>query len=517
MIILYHLDNKALNYEDTETGAFIKCSVTNIQECLHILSIKYSNTLLVWCHQSLKSYINKEKLKKLFHHQLILASYSISGDYIISKDIGFVDQHCFINVKRDVTYPTWLMSSDIGGVYSNILLKSEKLFRVKQSFSEFLCSLAKLNMPKGLLCYSEPSFLLKECKKTSLNVKKNNSTLFKFVKKHYKIQWIFILIINQFIYNKKLPLVAFFKSLFVKKQVDFSNDFSDVIIKSTKKITKKESFNIDVLIPTLGRKEHLHNVLIDLSKQTLLPKKIIIVEQNRDENSVSDLGFLKEEWPFKIDHTFTHQLGACNARNIALSKVTESWVFLADDDVRFNVSLLDKILVEINKYGTDSVVMGCLQKGEINKNEIIKQSEHFGSGTSIIKACFLKNIKFKKEHEFGYGEDNDFGMQLRGIGVEIIGVPKICMLHLKAPTGGFRHKFTPLWDNDKVKPKPSPTVIAYNLKHVTREQLKGYKTILFIKFYNRQPIKNPLSYFKSFNERWDLSIKWAKKMMENEV
>jgi hypothetical protein len=108
-------------------------------------------------------------------------------------------------------------------------------------------------------------------------------------------------------------------------------------------------------------------------------------------------------------------------------------------------------------------------------------------------------------------------MQLRGVGVEIISVPKINMLHLKARIGGFRHEFKPIWDNEKVKPKPSPTIMAYNLKHLTREQLNGYKTLLFIKFYNTQSIKNPLSYLKTFNERWGLSIKWAKKMMENEV
>jgi glycosyltransferase involved in cell wall biosynthesis len=516
MIILYHDAFHAINYEDSETNTILSCSETNIQKCLYSLSQKYTNTLLIWCHHTLKDFINKKNLEIIFHHQLILASYSINGEFVISKEIGFVDQHCFINVKNDVKYPTWLMSSDIGGINSNVILKSKPLININQSFDEFLCSLAKLNMPKGLLCYSEPKLFLKLPENLLLTRKNNNSTLFKFVKRHYKIQWVFILLLNKFIYNRQFPFAAFIKSFFVKR-INFSSDFTDLILKSTKETIAIQNFNVDVLIPTLGRKEHLHNVLKDLSKQTILPQKVIIVEQNGDENSVSDLDYLNNDWPFKIDHTFIHQLGACNARNIALSKVTGNWVFFADDDVRFKVGLLEKTLVEINKYGAKSIVLGCLQKGEINKNEIIKQSEHFGAGTSVVKASFLKNIKFKKEHEFGYGEDNDFGMQLRGVGVEIISVPKINMLHLKAPVGGFRSKYKPLWNNDEIQPKPSPTVMAYNLKHLTKEQLCGYKTLLYTKYYTKQTIKNPIHYIIRMKKQWNVSVSWAKIMMNNGI
>ena len=47
-------------------------------------------------------------------------------------------------------------------------------------FDYFLCSLAKLLMPKGLLCYSEPR-LLKQVPK-AVQTKKSTYTLFRFVK-----------------------------------------------------------------------------------------------------------------------------------------------------------------------------------------------------------------------------------------------------------------------------------------------------------------------------------------------
>jgi hypothetical protein len=191
-------------------------------------------------------------------------------------------------------------------------------------------------------------------------------------------------------------------------------------------------------------------------------------------------------------------------------------VFFADDDVRFENDLLERSLAKINEFGTGCIVMGCLQKGEEQSTTVIKQSEHFGSCSSLLKVSLLNGAYFKKEHEFGYGEDSDFGMQLRYHGNEILSVPEVSMLHLKAPIGGFRTKISFKWDKEVIQPKPSPTVMSYNLKHLTKEQLNGYKLLLFIKFYSKQSIKNPFKYFNTFKERWNMSVKWATKLMENE-
>ncbi len=57
--------------------------------------------------------------------------------------------------------------------------------------------------------------------------------------------------------------------------------------------------DIDVLIPTIGRKPFLYDVLKDLSKQTILPKNVIIIEQNPLAGSTSELDYLQDKnWPF---------------------------------------------------------------------------------------------------------------------------------------------------------------------------------------------------------------------------
>jgi hypothetical protein len=51
---------------------------------------------------------------------------------------------------------------------------------------------------------------------------------------------------------------------------------------------------------------------------------------------------------FNIRHKFTHQTGACNARNLALSHVESEWVFFNDDDNKFSCDLIENVFEESN-------------------------------------------------------------------------------------------------------------------------------------------------------------------------
>jgi hypothetical protein len=45
--------------------------------------------------------------------------------------------------------------------------------------------------------------------------------------------------------------------------------------------------------------------------------------------------------------------------------------------------------------------------------------------------------------------------------------------------------------------------------HKTKQQLFGYRTTLFFKFYKFQSVKNPFLYYKLFKKQWSVSVKWA--------
>ncbi|NJX15051.1 glycosyltransferase family 2 protein [Tamlana crocina] len=512
MIVLVHENNRPLQVLDASLNE-LKFSVEpSIMETMFALAKTFPDDIIMWCYKTYVKYINTSEISNIFYHKQIMASFSVCKTSYIPKAIGFIDQSVFVNVKYDVRYPTWLMSSDIGGVSAEFLNATNGI-KSCQNFDYFLNSLAKLAMPKGLFCYSEPKFL-KELPGHGIQTKKaSTGELFQFAKQHYKWVWTYMLLLCQIIYHKRITFFSFVRSLFYKKR---SVTFQSLEIQSSKVVVNKKE--IDVVIPTIGRKQYLYDVLKDLAVQTLLPKNVIVVEQNPSEKSVSELNFLTEDdWPFKIKHVFTHQTGACNARNIALDLVESEWVFLNDDDNRFEVHLLKSVFEKIEQYGVDVLTTEYLQKGETlpRQYNYTHQTGIFGSGCSVVKTESLKDIRFNMALEFGYGEDTDFGRQLRNSGNDVIFFPDLKIVHLKAPMGGFRTKFFHPWEKEKEQPKPSPTVMYVRKKFYTDEQFLGFKCISFFRYYSQQKNKNPFSYFSKFIRDWKLSIFWADKLEQH--
>jgi glycosyltransferase involved in cell wall biosynthesis len=261
----------------------------------------------------------------------------------------------------------------------------------------------------------------------------------------------------------------------------------------------------------------LYNVLKDLSNQTILPKNVIIVEQNADPNSVSELDYLfNDQWPFNIRHNFIHRTGVCNARNLALQQVTSEWILLGDDDNRFKSDLIQNLLDQIRSLGKKVVTTVYIQPNEKQTFFKTSQTQIFGGGNSLLNSKLLEKVKFDSAYEFGYGEDNDFGMQIRNLGEDVIFASDILITHLKAPIGGYRIKHKNEWDDEKYVPKPSPTIMLFNQRYLTDEQILGYKLLLFIKFYRGQSIKNPFRYISQMNKRWNSSLYWS-KILENKM
>lgn len=509
MIIIYHNIDKVISVQDKLNATDIEFDTSySVSQILFSMAKTYPNRLIVWAHQKIEKSIAFELFEIIFHHDAIIASYSTSQNFSIPDSIGYVEQSPFIKIKAEVCYPTWIMSSTIGGAKGEILNKFDYLNNYKFSFPILLNHISKKAQKIGVLCYSDPRLL----KDNTIIINENKSNIFRFIKQHYKYRWLFILLVNMMFYEKRLPLINFFKAIISKKIRHPKIDISDVHIKSN---INPPEFTIDVIIPTIGRKPYLKNVLLDLSKQTLLPQSVIIIEQS--QHGISELDYLNDNWPFEIKHQCVSQFGACNARNLALQEVTANWVFFADDDIRLEQYTLNEIVKFICKYGINALSVSCLQKDETSQDNFICQSENFGSGTSIVNYDAIRGCFFKKEHELGYGEDIDFGMQLRNTGTDVIFNPKIRMLHLKAPIGGFRTKLPLLWEEAQIQPKPSPMVMAFKLKHYTNAQLLGYKTILFFKFYKRQQIRNPLRYLNTMNKRWRMSIIWAKQLMSYDI
>jgi len=509
MIVVCHQNNKVVKVCRDEEVVSFETSL-NIASTLMALAKKNPTDRIIWSHATIESNINWDALDEIFHHDRIMASFNNTQKDFFSDGVGYIDESIFINVNKSVSYPTWMTTSALGGISSKALLQFENAIDLESDFDYFLHSIAKMGALKGLFCYSEPRLVID--KTISVPVKMANVyTLFRFAKQHYRTRWIFILLLNFIVFEKRFPIFALLFSLRFKKRNKTSIDLSKIPVQSKLKVIKTKT--IDVIIPTIGRKDCLYDVLQDLAKQTHLPQNVIIVEQNPIAESISELDYLTtEQWPFVIKHIFTHTAGACNARNVALSQVSSEWVFLNDDDNRFDENLINDIFCKIEQLGICVATTSYLQKNEKLVYNHIHQTDIFGSGNSFVKSSCLENVFFSMALEFGYGEDFDFGMQLRNKGIDVIYFPTPSILHLKAPFGGFRIKPKFPWIDEKYQPKPSPTMMYIKQKYLNPKQLEGYKLRFFMKSIRKESFFNWFKFYTSFAKRWNVSVDWSKKI-----
>jgi glycosyltransferase involved in cell wall biosynthesis len=513
MILLFHNSEQITSclLNGKELPSFNGSSLVN---SFFDIAKAYPEELLVWAHETYKDHINEGAFSEIFHHQRIMASYTFSS--YLPETIGYIEHSPFIKVNFDVTYPTWRMHQDIGGMFSSAILALEQSIQKSQNFNIVLHSLGKIGQSQGLLCYSEPKLLKPEVAINQLpDLKATTTDLFIFVAKHYKWVWKHFLLINYSIYLSRFPLAAWLKSCFNSQFPAKINLLEQVALPLLKPIDTSK-INLDVIIPTIGRKAYLYDVLTDLTHQTLLPKCVIIVEQNPDTGSKSELDYLQTKtWPFKIIHQFTHRTGACNARNVALDLVKADWVFLADDDVRVLPNYLEDSLNFLFQFNSKVLVTECLREGEKSQNIKIKSWATFGSGTSLVCSNVIGDIRFNRALEFGYGEDVDFGMQIRNLGFDILFSTSTVLKHLKAPIGGFRTKPNLSWQNAVPLPKPSPTVLLSKILHLTPEQVLGYKSLLFFNTLKSKGFHHFFSHLSYFKKAWATSLCWAKKLNSN--
>ncbi|MDI1305634.1 MAG: glycosyltransferase [bacterium] len=510
MLVVYHQNNRITKVISATNESIVVNVNESIAAGLMALAHQFPKAKIIWCNQLLENSLNLDGINMLFHHDKMMLSYTATATGFLGNRIGFVEESPFIKVNKKGTYPTWLMSSEVGVIHASALNLIGSEIKTDTNFDYFLNSVAKVGMILGLLCYSEPQLLLNDSQDIT-HQEANLFVLFRFVKQHYKKRWIVLLFLNLFVFEKRFPIFPFLYSLFFKNRKKTALSLDSIPVQSTLAVVDKKT--IDVIIPTIGRKQYLYAVLQDLAQQTHLPVNVIIVEQNSQQDCVSELDFLTNEtWPFIIKHTFTHQAGACNARNLALNQVESEWVFFADDDIRFDIDFFKNVFYKICQFGAKVITTSCLQQNEPQRYSITNQSGIFGSGNSFVKVSCLAAVSFDMALELGYGEDIDFGMQLRNKGFDVIYFPEIRILHLKAPLGGFRIKVKQLWDNDNVQPKPSPTIMYVFLKHYTQQQLLCYKLVSFFKLLKKESIFNGFTFFKEYQKKWEQSLYWANKI-----
>ena len=423
----------------------------------------------------------------------------VSNSNMFNEDLEYIEDRPFMNINEDVIYPTWVKGTSL--IYIHASLVNQVRDKVAQDLGllYWINTVSKLTRAPGVLSYQAPVAPLLE--------KMGTLDLYRFVAEHYKKRWTLLLLFNHIYYEKRFPFYAFAKAQFYKQR---QLELDIASLQRTASNTETDQLDYDVIIPTVGRPQYLYDVLKDLNKQSIVPSKVIIVEQDGDKKAQSLLDeILSTQWNFELAHNFTHITGACRARNEGVLLSTSPWILFFDDDVRVEKNFISQAVQFISNTKAKCITFACLQDGEKEEQLAYKQWESFGSGCSLVHKDIFSKCSFDMALEHGYGEDMDYGMQIRNLGEDIIYAPQIQIRHLKAPVGGFREPHTFPWESDEVQPKPSPQIMYFRKKNFTEKQLQGYKMMQFFKTYGFFKTKNPYKHIKKFKKAWAQSEKWA--------
>jgi glycosyltransferase involved in cell wall biosynthesis len=481
-----------------------------IVKAMFTLAQKSHNTLIGWCHEAYVNSTNMAKWETLVNHELELITYEPSGKYWIDNRIGYVDfTSPFIhNIPSNIRFGTWQASASIGLISSETLLQFSAIGNKVNDIRTLLVAIGKIGETLGLFSYSEPLLINSPSENPHLQASSIKATL-QFIKSYYGLKWTLFFILCNLIYKNKLRLDWLLMSLFIRKLPSIKTLTTLKNLENNEIISSNDT--IEVIIPTLGRAHTLKDVLDDLSNQSLLPNTVIIVEQISTANGVSELDYLNNiKYPFSIKHKLIHELGACNARNVAITNLGQSeWVFFADDDIRIDSDTLINTIAKCKQYKLDAITIAVYQRHEqIERKKYPIVWNNFGSGCSIVKTIYVTTTNFDLNFEFGFGEDTDYGVSLRRKGCTIGYLAQNPILHIKAPIGGFRTQFVHPWSYEETK--PSPTILNHYLKNLSSFQLNGYQLFFMI----NQILKKRDCCFNKMRKRWLNSLKWANQFQQ---
>ena len=126
----------------------------------------------------------------------------------------------------------------------------------------------------------------------------------------------------------------------------------------TADVNEKKQSGISIIIPTLGRKKELYDLLesIRLTVDRLC-YEIIIVDQNRD-GLLNDL--LQTAGNLPIQHCLVPFSGLAQARNFGIKKAAMPYLFFADDDMRFLPGALQRSWDFLENNKEFWAVSGCM-------------------------------------------------------------------------------------------------------------------------------------------------------------
>jgi glycosyltransferase involved in cell wall biosynthesis len=424
------------------------------------------------------------------------------GGSRMAPSLGLVDfdSPWLLDAPPGCRFDTWLISP-AAGIARGAALRAVGIEPDGWSFGAALFDLGRRGVPLGLIPVAEPR-LLQESLPALPELRP--AEVARLVRRGYGRKWVAFWMLA-----RRLPSLAAPRGWLAPGP----DDPDRAALEALRPVLPREKdAAVDVLIPTLGRPEHLRALLEDLAGQTLKPRRVIVVEQGDPHPGLADGGF-----PFEVRLLSLPRPGACRARNAGLREVRSEWVLLLDDDVRLRPGLIERLVSVARAYDAGAVNARVHLPGQEMGVEPgpPRLWPSFSSGAALVSArTLLESGGFDEHLDGGYGEDYELGVRLRLLGASVLYDPAEPILHLKAPAGGFRAPFPLPWNGDDPPPRPSPFILYARRKHLTSQMREGYRLFYTLSRLGAARLWRWPAELRRIRRQWERSEHWADRLLD---
>lgn len=486
----------------------------------------FPGACICWYDTALEAYLTEtSEWPALLKHPLeVLHTGCFQRTDIVFQDLGFIehDSPFFLKGPTDRRYATTLISP-MCGIGRTDAFQAMGFSDAYATFAEAIVAFGIKSAPQGLFPYSDPRLIaqpLPASVQESVQRPLPANNIARLIARAYGRKWLAVWFLSNLAFRRKAPILSLARAgkLSCQPLEVRNNALSQLAPELNKNAAiERANYGVDVVIPTLQRPQFIADVLDDLATQTIIPRSVILIEQGIADNSSLLAGIKQKHWPFNLSVHSVPWIGACKARNLGIAACRSDWLLFLDDDVRFSPNMICHLLNVAQQYSVESVTSALYLPNQDPKQ--LSKTTHpyvwpyFGTGACLVLTeSVLAAGGFDERLEHGYGEDYEFGVRLRQSGANVVYAPGEPVLHLKAPSGGFRHKFNHPWSKDRVTPRPSPTVLYSRNKHVTRPMQQGYALYYWLKRLGTAPLYAWPAELIKVARQWRSAKKWSDRM-----
>ncbi len=235
---------------------------------------------------------------------------------------------------------------------------------------------------------------------------------------------------------------------------------------------------VSIIIPTVDRYPYLFTLLKQLSKQSILPYEVIVIDQTapdrRQSINISDYELIG------LKLIYQETSGQCSSRNEGLRQSKGNYILFLDDDDEVKPDLIEQHLKCLSYFKADVSCGVCdeVGAGPIPKEyNLIRMSDVFPTNNGMLRREVLfRSGLFDLTFNRGQKADGDLGARIYKSGARMILNPEIRVLHHRAPMGGLRkHKVRKVTYSSSRRNithfrLPHLTELYFNHRHFTERQ-----------------------------------------------